>query len=127
MTEANTAKTLLLVEDDEAAREALTLVLRHAGYEVVDVGNGKQAFDYLRTGNLPDLIILDMLMPVMDGWRFLEALRRCAEPVKVPILIATATILTNDWARQHGCAGLLRKPVEPVEVLGEIRRCLKAG
>jgi CheY-like chemotaxis protein len=119
-----TVRTILLIEDNEITREGLAAILKRAGLAVDAVSNGQEALDYLARAPRPDLIVLDMLMPVLDGWHFLESLRRLVPPQTTPVLIATGTILTREWARDHGCAGLLRKPIETEALLAEVRRCL---
>src|SRR5439155_814081 len=109
-----------------AEREGLAAVLRKAGYGVVTASDGMEALVQLRSGPAPDLVLLDMLMPVLDGWRFLEEVKKQAASASVPIVVTTGTILTREWAAAQGCAGLLRKPVEPTELLREITRCLGA-
>src|SRR5947209_7656339 len=107
---APTAITLRIVEDNDVAREGLTSVLRLEGYQVLALTDGQQALAYLRAGHRPHLILLDMIMPVLDGWRFLEEVRHWSKPLSVPIVVTTATILTREWAEQNGCAGFVRKP-----------------
>ena len=98
--------------------------LRGEGYEVTAAADGQEALELLASGPAFDLILLDMLMPVLDGWHFLEALRRLVPPRSIPILIATGSNLTRQWAEGHGCAGFLRKPIETDALLVEVRRCL---
>ncbi len=120
----DTSCTLLVIDDDRLTREDLALLLHRAGYRVVAVPDGEKALRYLHDGRRPDLILLDMLMPGVDGWRFLEELRHWSRPLQVPIVVITGTILTPEWAAQNGCAGLLRKPFDLDELLEEITRCL---
>jgi CheY-like chemotaxis protein len=116
-------RTILLVEDNDVSREGVAVVLTRAGYRVVPAANGEEALRLLRAGPPPDLILLDMLMPVLDGWHFLERLRR--ETARPPIIVTTsAGVLSLEWAQDHGCAGFLRKPVDTDELLAEVRRCL---
>src|ERR1700722_15142768 len=104
------SKIILLVEDNDAAREGLAGALHHEGYGVAQAADGQRAFDLMRAGPRPDLVILDLLLPVMDGWEFLQRLRgELRSPV--PVLVTTATFLTPPWAESHECAGYLRKPV----------------
>ena len=117
-------KTLLVVDDHADARDSLEILLRLVGYDVVTAANGKEALDLLGSGLAPDLILLDMLMPVLDGWHFLERLQRDAPQPRAPIIVTTATILTPEWARDHGCQGFLRKPINPDDLFAEVRRCL---
>ncbi len=124
VTETRTGQTILVVEDNDIARTGLSVILQKAGYRVIAAANGRQALEYFRAARPPDLVLLDMLMPVLDGWHFLDALRRWPRPVHVPIVVATGTILTREWANQHGCVGFLRKPFETSELLAEVKRCL---
>jgi CheY-like chemotaxis protein len=117
-------KIILVVEDNEAAREGLGVILRKEGHEVVLAANGQQALDLIRGGLCPNLIVLDMLLPVLDGWQFLQQMRRLQPPLTIPTLVATATILTREWASDNGCQGFLRKPIEAEQLLAEVGRCL---
>jgi CheY-like chemotaxis protein len=121
-SETPTGPALLVVEDNDRARAALTAILRMKGFAVTPAADGRQALNLLANGLAPNLILLDMLMPVLDGWHFLRELQ--AQTQQVPVLVVTGTILTREWARDHGCAGLVRKPVEPDALVEEIRRCL---
>ena len=114
-------QTVLVVEDHGATRDVLSTVLRANEYDVVALANGRQALDFLASGRLPDAILLDMLMPVLDGWHFLERLKDLPGG-HVPVIVTTGTILTREWAITHGCAGFLKKPVEPAALLAELRR-----
>src|SRR5262245_25677230 len=68
-------KLLLVVEDNPIDREWLRLVLDRAGHDVIVAGHGDQALDQLAAGLKPDLIVLDMMLPVLDGWHFLELIK----------------------------------------------------
>jgi CheY-like chemotaxis protein len=122
-----TPRTIRIVEDNEVTREGLAAILRGEGYAVALAANGQAALDYLRDNPPLALVILDMLMPGLDGWGLLEELRRLERPPAVPILIVTATLLTGQWAIDHGCVGLVHKPVVPEELLAEVRRCVGAA
>jgi len=124
VTAVQTGKTILVVEDNDAAREGVTAVLEGAGYQVVPATDGQEALNLLRSGPAPGLILLDMLLPVLDGWLFLERLQREGPQPRPPIVITTGTILTREWAKDKGCAGFIRKPVQPEALLDEVRRCL---
>jgi CheY-like chemotaxis protein len=114
------SSTILVVEDNDLSREELALTLRKAGYQVDSARHGQEALDYLAAGQNPDLILLDMLLPVLDGWHFLQKV----SPSSVPIILTTGTILTREWATTHGCAGFLRKPIAAESLLAEVHRCL---
>jgi CheY-like chemotaxis protein len=115
---------VLVVEDNEVARQGLAAVLRRDGYEVALAANGEEGLGLLRAGPAPGLILLDMLMPVLDGWHFLERLKRQGPRPLPPIVITTGTNLTLEWARDHGCQGFVKKPIETAALLAEVRRCL---
>src|SRR5262245_38807138 len=83
---ARSDKTVLVVEDIASAREALALVLRRHGYTVLAAEHGRRALDLLEAGAKPDLILLDMLMPVLDGWHLLQELRRLPGPAP-PVVV----------------------------------------
>ena len=117
-------KLLLLVEDDDTARNGLSALLLQAGYAVAAAANGQEAIDLLRNGPIPDLILLDMLMPVLDGWHFLRQLKALPFLAAVPIVVVTGTILTPEWADAHGCCGILHKPIDPEAMLEEVQRCV---
>ncbi len=117
-------KTLLIVEDDAITREVLADLLHQAGYLVIWTANGAEALAFLSTMR-PDLILLDMLMPVLDGWHFLEQLKANQIP-PIPIIAVTATVLTREWAEDRGCRGFILKPIEPLAMLDEIQRCLES-
>ena len=116
---------LLIVDDSYFSREALAVVLRRAGYEVLSASNGTEALAILGTIR-PDLILLDMLMPVLDGWQVLQQVKARNFP-RVPIILVTATGPSRQWAEDHGCCGFIAKPIIPAEVLKEVRRCLQEG
>jgi CheY-like chemotaxis protein len=71
----------------------------------------------------PDLILLDMLMPELDGWHFLDWFQGPAGGA-VPVVVMTGTILTREWAATHGCAGFLKKPFDAAQLVAEVRRVL---
>ncbi len=123
-TDKQAGKTLLVVEDDAATREGLALILEREGYALVLAAHGQEALARLLAGPSPDLILLDMLMPVLDGWHFLRRMRLEGPRPAVPVVILTATILTREWAKDHGCQGFLHKPFAVEPLLEEVRRCL---
>jgi CheY-like chemotaxis protein len=82
---------ILVVEDDEDAREALIAILEMRGYSAVPASNGREALNYLQSApDRPDLIILDLWMPVMDGWRFRKEQKKDPKLAKVPVVVVTA-------------------------------------
>jgi CheY-like chemotaxis protein len=116
----------LVVDDNDVSREALAVLLGRAGYRVVPAANGEEALRLLRGGPPVDLVLLDMLMPVLDGWHFLDRLK--SQDRRPPVIVTTSVpVISWEWAGDHGCAGFLRKPVETDELLAEVARCLGGG
>jgi CheY-like chemotaxis protein len=112
---------LLIVEDNPDTRYGLLLLLAGAGYEADAVANGQEALDYLHAvRELPRLILLDLRMPVMDGWQFLRARARDAAEVGIPVLVVTAEPATD--AAALGAEGIVVKPVNEATLLEEIGR-----
>jgi CheY-like chemotaxis protein len=118
------AETILVVEDNAITREGLAAILANVGYAVTAAENGQRALELLREGLAPDLVLLDMLMPVLDGWHFIHQLHQSPGLAEVPVVVVTGTILTREWAESNGCAGFVHKPIEPGPLLEEVRHCL---
>lgn len=82
---------ITLIEDDEAIRETITAILAFAGYEVTAYANGQEALEGLNKADAaPEMILCDLMMPVMDGWQFLDAQERQREIHKVPVVVISA-------------------------------------
>jgi CheY-like chemotaxis protein len=120
------AHTVLVVEDNAIVREGLGVILRRNGYEVVVVQHGREALDRLAAGTRPDVILMDMLMPVLDGWRLLKLLKS-GPHADIPIVITTGTSVTRDWAAMHDCAAFVKKPIEEKDLLEQLGRVLSAA
>jgi CheY-like chemotaxis protein len=104
--------TVLLVDDDLDLREAAAEALEDAGYRVVRADDGRRALDEMTRGGLrPDLILLDMMMPNLDGWGFRVAQRQVPAIASIPVVALTAYALTDDEREQLDAAAILRKPV----------------
>jgi CheY-like chemotaxis protein len=117
------AKTVLLVEDDLEIRDVLQDQLEREGYDVVPATNGKQAIDYLDmdANAHPDLIILDLMTPIVTGWQVLERLRGDPELSRVPVIVVTAT--SGD--KPSGAAAVLRKPFRLNALFDTVRTYLQ--
>ena len=119
------SRTVLLVEDNEDNRMVYATILRHHGYRTVEAVDGEDGL--LRAADAhPDLIILDISLPRLDGWTVAQRLRATAGTASVPILALTAHASPHDRerARREGFDGYLAKPCDPATVLGEVRRLL---
>jgi CheY-like chemotaxis protein len=88
----DTCGGILVVDDDPDIRESLREVLEDEGYEVRCVGNGRDALDFLKAASpQPCVILLDLMMPVMDGWQFRREQKQIAEIADIPLVVITAT------------------------------------
>jgi CheY-like chemotaxis protein len=110
---------ILIADDRPSSRELLRLVLERSGYEVIEAEDGEQAVERARMEN-PDLILLDLQMPVLDGYGVLAALRSEARFLNLPVLALTASAMRGDRERimEAGFTDYLAKPAGP-EILRE--------
>ncbi|HEX7623858.1 MAG TPA: response regulator [Anaeromyxobacteraceae bacterium] len=108
---------ILIVDDDRDIREGLADILGLAGYLVRTAANGKVALEEAQE-SWPDLIILDLMMPVMNGWKFLEAQRRHPRLASIPVIVASASTASQ----VEGAAVLLRKPFDVDTLLAIVAR-----
>ena len=125
---AATGQTLLLVEDNEDNRIIYSTVLRHLGYRVVEAQDGVEAVELARTTQ-PDLILMDISIPRMDGWEATRILRGDPRTRDIPIVALTAHALADDRERaaEVGFSSYLAKPIEPRVVVAEVRRWFGEG
>ena len=110
------AQPILLVEDDEAVRDALADLLRGAGYGVATAGNGREALDWLAHNAPPVLILLDLMMPVMNGMEFLFARRKDLYLREIPVIVLTAW-MTRWHDSIPNVEGVLSKPLDTDQLL----------
>lgn len=122
------AKKILVVEDNEDTREILLYRLKSMGnYEVLLAANGKEALE-MATQSRPDLIIMDLKMPVMDGWEATKALRQKDWGRDLPVIALTAQAMERDEekALNAGCNDYIAKPIMDYAVLKKkIEKLLK--
>jgi CheY-like chemotaxis protein len=118
--QTNDSAKLLVVEDDEGARAALGDILDLEGYQVALSANGREALEYLRNEPLPDLIILDLQMPVMNGWQFRREQTRDARFAMVPVIVITAFQSAGDI----DVTEIVHKPIDIQRLLAVIRQLL---
>ena len=114
-----------VVEDDTSIRDTLELALTMQGYEVATAANGREAMALLRRWR-PDLIVLDLMMPVMDGWNFRVEQRRAGYD-DVPVLVLTASRNAADSNDALGAAERLQKPFDLRHLLDTISRLAQQG
>lgn len=120
-------KRILVVEDNEDNRRILLYRLRKIGdFEILEAGNGEQAVAEVERG-APDLIFMDLKMPVMDGWEATRRIRQLDNGREVPIIALTAQAMAGDEqkALEAGCTDYLSKPVvDPSVVRDKMERLL---
>ena len=109
-TDVMDTHTILVVEDEDESRQVLMQILQLEGFNAVGASNGVEAMDYLHTSDLPCLIILDLLMPVMNGRQFRNALLQVAELAKIPVVVVSA--LDSSAVSDLGVVRAFRKPLD---------------
>lgn len=124
--QGNTMSRLLLVEDNEMNRDMLSRRLKKRGFEVQMAFDGKQGVEMAGTEK-PDLILLDMSLPVMDGWEAARHLKGDAATSGIPIIALTAHAMAGDMekALEAGCDDYDTKPVELKRLLEKIGKLLE--
>lgn len=126
MTNQQASVRILVVEDDQHIRFAVSLLLETQGYEVILVSNGQEALEFLDRNPMPDLILLDMLMPVMDGWQFADQFRSRYNH-QSPIVVMTAASDAAQRARDVRADGYVSKPFSLDAFLETVSSHLGAG
>jgi len=114
--------TILIIDDDPNLLESLSELLRTAGYHPVTAQDGQQALAYLQQHGPPCAIVLDLIMPGMDGWAFREAQRRDAALATVPTVIVTGAAHAYLAARGDPGGAVFPKPFDFGRLLDAIRR-----
>jgi serine/threonine protein kinase len=107
---------VLVVEDDPQARASLAKLLAADGYQVATAGNGREALERLEEGPLPSLILLDLAMPVMNGWEFIQEQRKHPAWGQVPVVVISASQPAPGTAAALGAAEFLQKPIDLVRL-----------
>ena len=117
--------TVLLIEDDDASQYVYGTVLAHRGYAVVSARTGLRALELLN-GPLPDVVVLDIGLPGVDGFEILARIREDPRTARLPVLIVTVHVFDADQARARaaGCDLFLKKPLQPGLLATEVERIL---
>jgi two-component system, cell cycle response regulator DivK len=117
--------TLLIVEDNEMNRDMLSRRLQRRGYEVLLATDGAQGVATARDRN-PDLVLMDMSLPVIDGWEATRQLKSQDATRRIPVIALTAHAMSGDRERavDAGCDDYDTKPIELERLLGKIALCL---
>lgn len=126
MTDAR--KIVLLVEDNEDNRTIYRTLLEHCGFRVIEARNGREGVDFA-FAEPPDVVLMDLSMPVMDGFGALRLLREDKRTRALPIIALTAHALAGERDRgmAAGFDSYLAKPIEPRDVLKEVIRFIGAA
>ncbi|HET9122576.1 MAG TPA: response regulator [Acidiferrobacteraceae bacterium] len=119
-------RLLLVLEDDPDIREGMASVLRMAGFRVVTAANGAEGLALLRHGIRPDLILLDIAMPVKDGVEFRKEQESHAELANIPVIAMTAHSHAESKRYQIGAKDVLRKPFSAEDMLTMVRKYCEA-
>lgn len=114
---------VLLVDDDDKILRFLALKLKLFGYDLITAANGSEGLDQLKSGK-PDVIVLDILMPVMDGFEMLQQLRTFSA---LPVIVLSAKGDNADRAMELGATDFLAKPFKPDELVDRIEANLDHG
>lgn len=118
-------KTILVAEDRDTSRELIRTLLEHSGYSVLEASNGADAVDLAREAS-PDLVLLDLQMPIKDGFQVLRELRSEQRFRSTPIVALTASAMQGDKERAltDGFTGYLTKPLSLSAIRKELSRLL---
>jgi CheY-like chemotaxis protein len=119
---------ILIVEDNELNRDMLSRRLMRKGYEVVLAGDGAEGVAAATAGR-PDLVLMDMSLPVLDGWEATRRLKAAPETRSIPVIALTAHAMSSDRekALEAGCDDYDTKPIELPRLLEKIERLLRAA
>lgn len=118
---------VLIVEDYEDAREMYAAYLQFSGYRVAEAANGVEAVEQAQE-LMPDIILMDLALPKMDGWEATRRLKKDERTRDIPIVALTGHALAGhaEGARQAGCDAFITKPCLPDALVAEIKRVLSA-
>jgi DNA-binding response OmpR family regulator len=119
-------KTILIVDDEDDVLDLLTVVFEKEGFRTLVAADGKSAL-MLAYENTPDLILLDVMMPEMDGWQVLRALKVESRTAMIPVAMVSARTEGRDKiiGLQEGAVSYVEKPFSPAQVVAEVRAILE--
>ena len=116
-------RTVLVVEDDTDLREVVAFAIRRDGRRIVEAENGQEALEHIVANGVPDLILLDMNMPTMNGWELARELRDRGLWTS-PVIVLTAAHDAQRSAAEIGAAGFLGKPFDVRTLIATVERYL---
>lgn len=116
-------KKILVVDDDHSIVDVMDIILKEAGFEVINTTQGSEAI-MLAQKEKPDLILLDILMSGFDGREITKKLKRNGKTKNIPVIIISANKFTKEIARQIGADDFILKPFEMNDLLAKVRKIL---
>jgi DNA-binding response OmpR family regulator len=118
---------VMIVEDEPEIRLFVGMMLRTEGYEVLEAEDGRAALALLEKGPRPEIVLLDVMMPGLNGWQVFEQMQLREEWSQIPVLLLTALAQRSDVERavQLGVDGYLTKPFEPADLIVKIEETLR--
>jgi len=120
-------RKILAVDDEKHIVRLVQVNLERQGFEVITAGDGKEALQKVEDER-PDLVVLDVMMPYMDGFEVLQTLRRNPATREIPVIMLTAKAQDADVFRgwQSGVDMYLTKPFKPMELVSFVKRIFKS-
>ena len=118
--------TVLVIEDNEKNRYLISFILKGAGYHVIEAITGERGVE-MAAGEHPDLILMDIQLPGIDGYEATRQIRATPAGSAIPIIALTSYAMTGDRERAlaAGCTGYVEKPINPDTIIGEIQKYIR--
>ena len=123
----NTMSIVLVVEDSIPQREMITELLRGSGLDVAAVSDGVEALEKIQSGHPPDLVVLDIVMPRMNGYEVCRRLKADPSTQNVPVILCSSKGEEFDryWGMKQGADAYIAKPFQPTELVGTVKQLLR--
>ncbi len=123
----NTMSVVLVVEDSIPQREMITELLRGSGLDVAAVSDGVEALEQIQSGHPPDLVVLDIVMPRMNGYEVCRRLKADPSTQDVPVILCSSKGEEFDryWGMKQGADAYIAKPFQPTELVGTVKQLLR--
>lgn len=119
------AQKILVVEDHSDTRMLVSMVLQSEGYQVLEAGDGNEAFMHIESGFCPSMVLADLRMPGCDGQEFVERFRQRAGCELVPVIFTSGAVDVEEAARTSGAQGYLEKPIDLRTLVQTVKSTLK--